>query len=272
MKITCTQLHEAVRNTYAHPNYMYMQEVRNATGFDANRSADGIAVGLYKSCGRAIHGFEMKVSRTDWQKELSNLGKSESWLRFCHRWALIVPDESIIKNGELPAAWGLGIPYQSRANALPKIKWIVKPPELHPDPFNMVFLTAIMYAARQIDVPAQTKALRDEYDRGAKSVRDSFDRQAGIDKLQTLQKAVTAFQEASGISINDYTSESNANKMGMKFKEWQDSQESTDRSRRLLQALLKDAERCRCAIDNILRADGARLSWEELQGTLEYKA
>lgn len=267
MKATCAQLHEAVRNSYPHPNFTYMQEVRDATGFDAVRSADGIAVGMYRSCGRLIHGFEMKVSRSDWQKELSNAAKAESLMRYCHHWSLIVPDESIIKTGELPPSWGLGIPHQSRSNAALKVKWIVKPPSLEPIPFSMVFLTALIYASSKIDEGDRLKSLRAEYDRGVKSAQDSFDRQAGMDKLKTLRTAVDTFEKASGISINDYTSESNANKMGMKFKEWQESLESSELGKKRLEGLLEQAARCHRAIGNVLNITDRRLTWEEREGS-----
>lgn len=265
-KPTCNDLHEAVRNSYPAPNFTYMREVRDATGFDAVRSADGIAVGMYRSCGRMIHGFEMKVSRSDWQKELSNAAKAESLMRYCHQWSLIVPDASIVKDGELPVTWGLGIPYQSRSNAPVKIKWIVKPPPLEPIAFSMVFLTALIYAASKIDEGDRQKALQDEYDRGLKSARDSFDRQAGMDKLKSLQAAVEAFEQASGISINDYTSEKNANRMGMKFKEWQDSLDSVAQGKKRLDGLLKQAEHCHRAIHNVINITDRPLTWEEREG------
>lgn len=267
MKATCSQLHQAVRNSYPHPNFTYMQEVRDATGFDAVRSADGIAVGMYRSCGRLIHGFEMKVTRSDWQKELSNAAKAESLMRYCHHWSLIVPDASIIKDGELPPSWGLGIPHQTRSNAALKIKWIVKPPTLQPIPFSMVFLTALIYAASKIDEGERTRALRAEYDRGLKNAQESFDRQAGMDSLRTLRKAVEAFENASGITIADYTSESNANKMGMKFKEWQESLESAELSKKRLEGLLEQSARCHRAIGNVLNITDRRLTWEEREGS-----
>jgi hypothetical protein len=243
-----------------------MKEVRDATGFDAVRSADGIAIGMYRSCGRMIHGFEMKVSRTDWLKELSNAAKSESLMRYCNRWSLIVPDASIVKDGELPPTWGLGVPEQTRKNALVRIKWVVKPPELTPIPYSVVFLTALIYAAQKVDEPARAKALREEFERGKKSAQDSMDRESGRQAHQKLKAAIETFEKASGVNISDYTSETRANEMGVDFKTWKSDRETTERSRRRLEELRVQAENCHRSISNILNANGQPLTWQKTQG------
>lgn len=219
--MTSNDLHIAIRNTFPAPAYTYLTEVRDATGFDCVRSADGIAIGMYRTCGRLLHGFEIKVSRTDWQKELSHPAKSESLLRYCHRWALIVPDEKIVKAGELPPTWGMGVPVQSRKNALPKINWIVNPPALEPMPISMVMLTALIYSSCQAAaVPAQ-KALIDKYEEGRRHGKDEAERTRSESRL--LQAAVLAFEKASGVRIDSYTSESSAEALGLSFNKWRES-------------------------------------------------
>lgn len=55
-----------------------------------------------------VHGFEVKVSRADWLTEHRTGGKkSEPWRGHCHYWWLVVPNQKVIKPGELPAGWGL---------------------------------------------------------------------------------------------------------------------------------------------------------------------
>lgn len=175
----CADLHEAVKASYPAPNYVYLQEVRDATGFDSVRSADALAIGMYRSCGRLIHGFEMKVSRSDWLRELKNAAKAESILRFCHHWSLIVPDASIVHDGELPPTWGLGVPHQSRKGAQTKIKWIVKPPALEPQVPNMVFLSALIYAAQKVDSVERSKAESAQYALGVEAGKKQVGRSGG---------------------------------------------------------------------------------------------
>jgi hypothetical protein len=40
-------------------------EVRNATGFDANRSIDAVTMTLWPSLGLELAGMEIKISRSD---------------------------------------------------------------------------------------------------------------------------------------------------------------------------------------------------------------
>lgn len=55
-----------------------------------------------------IHGFEVKVSRSDWLSELRTDGqKSALWRSYCTHWWIVVPDAGIITPRELPAGWGL---------------------------------------------------------------------------------------------------------------------------------------------------------------------
>ena len=53
----------------------------------------------------AVHGFEVKVSRSDWLRELKDPCKSEAWSRYCHHWWLVAPRD-VVKPGELPENWG----------------------------------------------------------------------------------------------------------------------------------------------------------------------
>lgn len=94
------------------------EHVRNGTGFygydsttgrcsGSLRTADFIAIDTWESKGHEIHGHEVKVSRSDWLHELADPSKAEAFKRYTHRWWLVVPDESIVRFGELPFGWGL---------------------------------------------------------------------------------------------------------------------------------------------------------------------
>lgn len=190
---TCSVLHAGVKRLFPAPGFIVMQEVRNATGFDSNRSADCLALGMYKSRGRELWGFEMKVSRSDWVKELEQPAKAESWLRYCDRWALVIADEKMVHPGELPEPWGLYAPVKG------KLKCIKPCPKLDPDPLNRIALTALMYAASKADEAVLHAQLAGEFERGKKSAYDHNKHNA--DKYLELVKIVEAFEEASGLRI-----------------------------------------------------------------------
>lgn len=70
------------------------------------RVADFLAVDTWVSSGHALHGHEVKVSRSDWLTELRDPSKAEAFARFCSHWWLVVSDAGIVRD-DLPVGWGL---------------------------------------------------------------------------------------------------------------------------------------------------------------------
>jgi hypothetical protein len=93
-------------STYVH-RYAVARHVRSHAGFDALRTADFVAMDLWPSSGFALHGHEVKVSRSDWLHELKQPEKAQEFLPYMNFWWLVVSDASIVKEGELPEGWGL---------------------------------------------------------------------------------------------------------------------------------------------------------------------
>lgn len=73
-------------------------------------------------------GFEIKVSRNDYLKEIKNLDKSAPFRSVCAEWYMVVSSPSIVRN-DLPDGWGLMIP---RGDGLACIRKPTK--NLNPDP------------------------------------------------------------------------------------------------------------------------------------------
>lgn len=94
---------------YPQPAYAFITRVRNQTGYGVKelRTADAIAMSLWPSRGLGIQGFEIKVSRADWLKELSDPAKADEMQQFCNYWWLVVHDAKIVNLSELPHTWGL---------------------------------------------------------------------------------------------------------------------------------------------------------------------
>lgn len=96
--------------------YVCAEHVRNRAGFfdrkDGGRTADFVAVDTWLGTavrgGRLqVHGVEVKVSRSDWLRELKDPDKAAQTLEYATHCWLAVPDPSIVRDGELPAGWGL---------------------------------------------------------------------------------------------------------------------------------------------------------------------
>lgn len=96
------QIRETLRKKYTLPEFVLMEEVRDAAGYNSRRSADGIAMSMWPSRGLEIHNFEIKASRSDWLRELKDPAKADAIANFCDKW-WIVAAPGVVKEGELPS-------------------------------------------------------------------------------------------------------------------------------------------------------------------------
>ena len=74
------------------------------------RVADYIVVDTWNST--RLLGFEIKTSRSDWLRELRDLGPytcKHVWAQHCHEWYLVAADKNIVRD-DLPQGWGLLAP------------------------------------------------------------------------------------------------------------------------------------------------------------------
>jgi hypothetical protein len=189
---------------HAAPEWAFLQEVRSNVGTGPVRSADAIAMSLWPSRGLELHGFEVKVSRSDWLREKKDPAKAEKIGRYCHRWWLVVDDPEIVRleDGELPPTWGL---YARRGS---RLTVEVPAPTREPEPIPYTFLAAILrsvtegYVARAgIAGEIETK-LREQRERMEESHRVVEQR---LDEhIKKLEDGLKAFSEASGIPLQRY--------------------------------------------------------------------
>lgn len=78
-------LWQALERRYPAPAWCLFAEVRNGTGAArrVDRYADGIAMSMFPSRGLSVLGFEIKVDRRDWMRELAQPDKAEAIAQFC---------------------------------------------------------------------------------------------------------------------------------------------------------------------------------------------
>lgn len=139
-------LRDALRKRYSMPEWVLMEEVRDAAGFESSRSADGIAMSMWPSRGLEINGFEIKASRSDWLRELKNPAKAEAIAAYCDRW-WIVALKDLVKIEELPAGWGL---MELQANgSLKEVKRA--PARENVKPITRTFMAAMMRRVGELD-------------------------------------------------------------------------------------------------------------------------
>lgn len=192
----------AVQTRYSGKAWAFLPQVRRGRGFGAQAIADAIAMSLWPSRGLEIHGFEIKVSRGDWLRELRKPAKADMIFRLCDRWWLAVGDASIVRDGELPPTWGLLTPVGK--SLVP----YVQAPKLTPtDPLDRDFVASILKQASAFIAPTiKASSENGEYQRGFAAGRDSLGAAVTRDcqRLTQLQAQLTAFEEASGIRIDSW--------------------------------------------------------------------
>jgi len=191
-----------LRKKYAAPEWALLEEVRNKTGYGGGkeeRYADAVAMSLYPSRGLSVLGFEIKVSRGDWLRELKDPQKSVAIQSFCDHWWVVIGGPKIVELSEVPQNWGLMGFTNGRA-------CIVKDaPKLEPKPLDRAFVASMMrrmneYVTEQVTSSA---AFTDAFERGrVAGVQDGPHalRQAKSD-LDQLKKTVEDFEKLSGFNI-----------------------------------------------------------------------
>lgn len=122
------------------PRWSRAEHVKSTLGLDARRICDYMALDLWPGgSGAALHGFEVKVSRSDWLTELRDPEKAEAFARYCHYWWLAVSDASIVKD-DLLDGWGLLV---ASGDSM-RIK--VRAPRREPEPMPFEMLGAFSRA------------------------------------------------------------------------------------------------------------------------------
>lgn len=128
------------------PKWALIPHVRNgagwggSTGYGGLRTCDAIAVGLWSSTGLGLHGHEIKVSRSDWLRELKDPDKADAFRCYCDRWWVVAP-AGVVRDGELPAGWGLLEVVGG------KLRRKVEAPPLSPEPAPRGLIAALIRAA-----------------------------------------------------------------------------------------------------------------------------
>lgn len=199
LHVTTPLVRELLRKRYAAPEWALMEEVAPATG-GGTRYADAIAVNLWSSRGHAVHGFEIKISRGDWLRELKNPEKAEPVFRYCDHWFIVAP-RGIVHEHELPPTWGL---LEVRASGLVAVK---AAPKLEAQPITRAFFASMMRRGFELlDAQAERKITeaRLEINRRVREeveqrVRDSSR------ELEELRRQLAKLKEETGLEISRYT-------------------------------------------------------------------
>lgn len=201
--VTSDHLYDMLRKRYAPPAYAIFGEVANGTGLNIDRYADAVAMSLWPSRGLDIIGFEIKVSRSDLVAELNNPKKSEAIQKYCDRWFIVLSDESLIKEGELPSSWGLMVKRGDRLIAKKEA------PQLSPVPLDRVFVASMLRRASETQDRVISQAVvrgKEESRQEVETLRNEVHRLNGIARdYESLRHGVEDFEKEVGQKLTYYS-------------------------------------------------------------------
>lgn len=203
---TTAEVNQMLWNKYTEKGeYVFLFDVPNVVGARQERRCDGIAVGMWGSTGRLIHGFEVKTSRSDWLREVKDVSKADHFIEQCDRWWLVTGDISIAKPAEIPDAWGwmsatkTGLRIQKPAKPLPQHDTLMK----RDWAFALIRRAADRGDPKSTEYQTAMRKYQQECDRRSEErIRDQIAR--SVPKLAQLQAKVDAFEKSSGMKLEDW--------------------------------------------------------------------
>lgn len=201
-KIDALELYKRLGEKYpVRRGYVLESEVQIDKGRTIRR-ADAIAIGVWRSVGllKGV-GFEIKVSRSDWLRELDQVEKAEALIRQCREFYLVVSDPKLIVDGELPDGWGLMVPSGKRLRIARRS---AKNNEAELDRYvvSKILERSHLFAPGKQEIAAARKS---GFDKGLETGREIH---SGNPKAyEQLRDSLEAFEKASGVKISSYGGE-----------------------------------------------------------------
>lgn len=194
---TASGILERLDRSYMAPEWVVMREVAPVTG-GGTRYADAVAVNTYSSRGYAIHGFEVKVSRADWLRELRAPEKAEPVMRYCDAWFVVTPKD-IVKDGELPVGWGHLV-------ATPRGLRRAAPSRLKPQAITRAFFVSLVRRSFESLDRHAARMVASERSQMQTQIKMQVDRLVEQQRRQDT-KALNAWQElqaATGLTLDPW--------------------------------------------------------------------
>jgi hypothetical protein len=184
--------------------WAFIPQVRSAAAFDAKRTIDAYAMSLWPSRGLSLLAFEIKSSRSDWQRELKNPAKAEEFCELADYFYLVVGDKSIVHPGELPETWGLLVPHGRGLKAeveAPRLR--PKMDGAFPPGFGRSYLAALLRAACYVGT-AKPVEITEAEARGREFARSIH--KGDLERVETQLAQERAarhdFEQASGVRLS----------------------------------------------------------------------
>lgn len=167
------EVRRRLRARHEWPEWLFFEEVPFDGPDGRMRLADAIALPTYQSRGYVVHGFEVKVTRSDWLREMADMSKAEAIAKDVDRFWLVLGDPAIALEEEVPPAWGILAPHGDGLKVRRQAK------QLRPEDCPL---------PRRFLVTLARKAQKHADDRSEEHRRTAFDRGYAQGKLEALRE------------------------------------------------------------------------------------
>jgi hypothetical protein len=197
--MNASDVKEALAKKWPDDQYIRIEEAPQDAARQG-RKIDLLVVSLWQSRGFELDAVEIKVSMSDWKRELDNAAKADWWWRHAHRFWVAVPTAIAEKvRAELPSTWGL------LACSPEGVAVVVKAPKHTPEPFTWPSCIGLIRAAVDAGPGALMRARDEGREVGFKEGVRAGQAQTGAfgvqGQLEALQRKVATFEQAAGVSI-----------------------------------------------------------------------
>jgi hypothetical protein len=202
--VNAEQVRQALRKRWPDAEYLTIDEAPEASD-RGGRKIDLLAISLWRSRGLEVDAVEIKVSPSDWKRELEQVSKGDFWWRHSHRFWIACPVEMCSKVREdLPAGWGLLACYGAESS-----KVVVKARRRDAEPIQWGTAVGLMRAAASAGLNALSRAEQRGLALGKERGREEALRQGADASLrrqyEALRERVKQFEDASGLVLSqDY--------------------------------------------------------------------
>lgn len=213
--ISADEIREALRKRYPLDKHLHVDEAPQFSD-RGGRKIDVLVVDLWRSRGLARHAFEIKRSIADFRKEVAEPEKADWWWSHCSDFTIVAPATvcaRIQANNELPPNWGL-----MSVSEAGRIR-VLSPSAVNLEPEPIGWETAVGMMRAIVNVGPFT--LQREYQRGWDAMKATLEdegndlqvareRRVLAERLEALQASVETFEQATGVRIATYRSDTPA--------------------------------------------------------------
>jgi hypothetical protein len=212
--MTTKEVLDALHRYYEDGEYLKLEEV----GEDAHRQGrkiDLLVITTWQSRGYQRIAIEIKVSMSDFRKEIKSPAKADFWWRHSNRFMIAAPKELEAKiKLELPPNWGL-----LSVDEKGKVKIAVRPePNRSPEPFTWQQQIGLMRVASDCTAGVRSRshsegyeAARKYYEKQLEKATRSPEDTRRLTAYDELRACVEAFEKETGISLTDRYGYASAN-------------------------------------------------------------